>query len=154
MEEQVQAAETQTELAPMSPMEHKLRELASGPRVDNEPVWQFLDHCEQMEEIRRMEQRGETGAQPKNLPLFGLGLDRGRAVRHLGSILYDPTGASSIPSELLVNNIGATIEVRISGRSIGLGITEDEWRRDEAKLQTEVNERIAREADLGGMWVV
>ena len=149
MEEQVQAAETQTELAPMSPLEHKLRELASGPRVDNEPVWQFLDHCEQMEEIRRMEQRGEAGAQPKNLPLFGLGLDRGRAVRHLGSILYDPTGASSIPTELLVNNIGATIEVRISGRSIGLGITEDEWRREEAKLQAEVNERIAREADQG-----
>ena len=50
---------------------------------------------------------------------------------------------------MLVNNIGATIEVRISGRSIGLGITEDEWRREEAKLQAEVNERIAREADQG-----
>lgn len=133
----------------MSPLEHKLRELASGPRVDNEPVWQFLDHCEQMEELARMEQRGEKGAQPKHLPLFGLGLDRGRAVRHLGSILYDPTGASTIPADLLVNNIGATIEVRISGRSIGLGITEDEWRQEEAKLQAEVNERIAREADQG-----
>lgn len=149
MEEPVQASETQAELAPMSPLEHKLRELASGPRVDNEPVWQFLDHCEQMEELARMEQRGEKGTQPKHLPLFGLGLDRGRAVRHLGSIQYDPTGASTIPADLLVNNIGATIEVRIHGRSIGLGITEDEWRREEAKLQAEVNERIAREANQG-----
>lgn len=137
-----------TELAPISPLEHKLRELSSGPRVDNEPVWQFLDHCEQMEEFARKEQRSDAGAADKNLPLFGLGLDRGRAVRHLGSFLYDPT-APFLPTELLINNIGATVEVRISGRSIGLGITEDEWRQTEAKLQAEVNERIEREAQQG-----
>lgn len=137
------------DLAPILPIEHKLRELSSGPRVDNEPVWQFLDHCEQMEELARKEQRGTEGGNDKNVPLFGLGLDRGRAVPHLGSFLYDGTRKSAIPTEMLINNVGATVEVRISGRMIGLGITEAEWRSEEARLEAEVIERIERDADQG-----
>lgn len=153
------------DMPPLSSVELKLRELSSGPRVDNEPVWQFLDRCEQMEEVARKEEKaqpresetsdkGTSTVAPvpppeKPMPLFGLGQDRGRAVRHLGSFLYDPTGQSTIPAELLVNNIGATIEVRISGRTIGLGITEAEWQADEARLQAHVMERIQREAEQG-----
>jgi len=132
----------------LHPMELKLRELSSGPRVDNEPVWQFLDRCEQMEEMARREHRSEATKQT-GLPC-GLGLDRGRAVNHLGSFVYDPTGHTVLPPELLVQNVGATVEMRISGRTIGLGITEDEWQQEEARLQKEVLERMDKEARDGG----
>lgn len=128
-------------------MELKLRELSSGPRVDNEPVWQFLDRCEQMEEMARREHQGESTQM--GLPC-GLGLDRGRAVKHLGSFVYDPTGPSGLSPELLVQNVGATVEMRISGRTIGLGITEDEWQQEEARLQKEVLDRMEKEARNGG----
>ena len=136
------------------PLEVKLRELASGPRVDNEPVWEFLDRCEQMEEYARQPEaasKADLSAEARLLPGFGLGLNRGRAVRHLGSFAYDMSGHTKLPAELLVSNVGATIEVRISGRAIGLGITEDEWRAEEARLEAEVVERIERETSQGQM---
>lgn len=136
------------------PLEVKLRELASGPRVDNEPVWEFLDRCEQMEEYARQPEaasKADLSAEARLLPGFGLGLNRGRAVRHLGSFAYDMSGHTKLPVELLVSNVGATIEVRISGRAIGLGITEDEWRAEEARLEAEVVERIERETSQGQM---
>lgn len=133
--------------APLHPIEVKLRELSSGPRVDNEPVWQFLDRCEQMEEMARREHQSDSSKQPGQPT--GLGLDRGRAVKHLGSFVYDPTGPPSLSPEMLVQNVGATVEMRISGRTIGLGITEEEWQQDEARLQKEVLERMDKEARDG-----
>lgn len=161
----------------VSSLETKLRELASGPRVDSEPVWEYLDRCEQMEEYERKQQKehhadeererqeptalpGSSLAavppvEPSSVPDprillgFGLGLDRGRAVRHLGSYAYDPNQVACLPAEVLVSNVGATVEVRISGRAIGLGITEDEWRAEEAQHQAAVLERIEQKASDG-----
>ena len=160
-------------------LEAKQRELASGPRVDSEPVWEYLDRCEQMEELERKRQkeqhaeeerereRGASAAPPAPAPAksgkdeptpasdtrmllgFGLGLDRGRAVRHLGSFVYDASGKSCLPAELLVGNVGATVEVRICGRTIGAGITEDEWRAEEARHRAAVLERIQSRANDG-----
>lgn len=168
-------ADAGAELVPLTPLELKLRELSSGPRVDNEPVWQYLDRCEQLEDVTRQEQKrarlwkdappsaGAAEAPPaasapgdgapapadKAGPLYNLGLDRGRAVRHLGSFLYDPTGNSPLPAELLLANMGATIEIRIPGTTLGLGTTEAEWRTEEARLQAEVLARMEHEAEEG-----
>lgn len=161
----------------LTPLESKLRELASGPRVDSEPVWEYLDRCEQMEEYERKQQkelhaeeereRHDAAGPPASsltksanvahapvpdsriLLGFGLGMDRGRAVRHLGSFLYDTSGKTCLPAELLVSNIGATVEVRICGRAIGLGITEDEWHAEEAQHQAAVLSRIEQKANNG-----
>ena len=160
----------------LTAVEAKQRELASGPRVDSEPVWEYLDRCEQVEEYERKRQkllhteereRQDATAPPasslteptKNQPVpvpdsrillgFGLGKDRGRAVQHLGSFLYDASGKSCLPAELLVSNIGATVEVRICGRAIGFGITEEEWRAEEARHQAAVLERIEQKASDG-----
>ncbi|WFC96001.1 hypothetical protein MBRA1_002657 [Malassezia brasiliensis] len=158
-------------------LEAKQRELASGPRVDSEPVWEYLDRCEQMEELERKRQKeqhaeeerardqGSASAPPapaktsKDEPTpasdtrmllgIGLGLDRGRAVRHLGSFVYDASGKSCLPAELLVGNVGATVEVRICGRTIGAGITEAEWRAEEARHRAAVLERIQSKANDG-----
>ncbi|KAI3617578.1 hypothetical protein CBS9595_003487 [Malassezia furfur] len=158
-------------------LEAKQRELASGPRVDSEPVWEYLDRCEQMEELERKRQKEQhaeeerardtapaapapTPAKPSKDELttasdtrmllgFGLGLDRGRAVRHLGSFVYDASGKSCLPAELLVGNVGATVEVRICGRTIGAGITEAEWRAEEAQHRAAVLERIQSKANDG-----
>lgn len=144
----------------VSPLEAKLRELASGPRVDSEPVWEYLDRCEQLEEYERKNARASDDdaapqppapatppPDPRLVAGFGIGEDRGRAVRHLGSLVYDASGNECFPAELLVGNIGATLEVRISGRSIGPGITQDVWQADEAKHQAAVEARIRETVD-------
>ena len=56
-----------------------------------------------------------TVAPVDSLPRHLIGMDKGRPVRHLGSWLYDPTVDPLFPAELLHKNIGATIEVRVSG---------------------------------------
>ncbi|WFD29943.1 hypothetical protein MSPP1_000957 [Malassezia sp. CBS 17886] len=176
----------------LSPLEQKLHDLASGLRVDSEPVWQYLDRCEQMEEELReatqdrapkrrasepspeyggeRERHSPPGARspPSGAPLLsslvrapgvvdkwrsasssdprmvlggGLGLDRGRAVRHLGAFMYDPTRVT-LPAELLVANIGATVEVRISGRFLGPGIGEDVWRGESARIRAQAHAHL------------
>ena len=178
----------------MHPLERKLRELASGPRVDSEPVWEYLDRCEQEEDNERKQHKEEHAREektwldehqegadaypllsslkpvpgigigwdsqpgrtdPRMLLGFGLGLDRGRSVRHLGSFMYDPLRTPLLPAELLARNMGATIEVRISGASLGRGITEAEWRHSEQELEShalrrlEACERDGVPADVG-----
>ncbi|WFD44404.1 hypothetical protein MPSI1_003072 [Malassezia psittaci] len=156
-------------------VEAKQRELASGPRVDSEPVWEYLDRCEQMEEYQRKRQKEQHAEeerqrhdstpspasslkQPQHAALasdarnwlgFGVGMDRGRAVRHLGSFVYDASGRSCLPAELLVENVGATIEVRICGRMIGAGIGVDEWQATEIQQQAAVLRRIQQKAKDG-----
>lgn len=206
----------------LTPLEAKLRELASGPRVDSEPVWEYLDRCEQVENNERKQEKERHAAEerawlgesmtadsgekeaahtddgasaragapsaetkdgaadeareegypllsslkpspgigigwysqpgrtdPRMLLGFGLGLDRGRAVRHLGSFLYDALHTPFLPASLLASNVGATIEVRISGQSIGLGISEREWRARERVLEQEALERVEDQATSG-----
>ncbi|WFD00097.1 hypothetical protein MYAM1_002843 [Malassezia yamatoensis] len=156
-------------------VETKQRELASGPRVDSEPVWEYLDRCEQMEEYQRKRQKEQhaeeerqrhdstpppasslkqphhavQASDARNWLGLGVGMDRGRAVRHLGSFVYDASGRSCLPAELLVENVGATIEVRICGRMIGAGISVDQWQATELQQQAAVLERIQQKAKEG-----
>ncbi|PWY97696.1 hypothetical protein BCV70DRAFT_47610 [Testicularia cyperi] len=55
------------------------------------------------------------------LPRHLIGMDKGRPVRHLGSWLYDPTVDPLFPAELLARNVGATLEIRISGDLLSCG---------------------------------
>ena len=153
-------------------MERKLRELAAGPRVDSEPVWEYLDNCEQAEQKARHAARAEhaaaehewlakhpddpgcsqyalvssdTQVKPQRmLPGRALGLDRGRPVRHLGTFLYEP-GRPILPAGILAGNIGATLEVRISAAAVGVGVSEADWRMNEWRLEQDALRRLAGE---------
>lgn len=155
-----------------NPLEQKLRELAAGPRVDSEPVWEHLDHCEHVEAAARRDARTEHATaehewiekhpndpgraqyalvssdaevKPQRMLLGGgFGLDRGRAVKHLGVFLYRPDNPI-LPADLLSQNVGATLEVRISGESVGLGVSEAAWRVCEWRLEQDSLRRLAGE---------
>ena len=60
----------------------------------------------------------------------GLGLGRGRPVNHLGTWIYDPLVDPLIPGDLLATNIGATLEVRISGERLGPGPSIEEMQKE------------------------
>ncbi len=134
------------------------RDLNAGPRVDSEPVWEHLERCERVEadrrlsevinakaqqerdaEARRAESKEETSGASSMQALNdvingeatpGLGLGRGRPVNHLGTWFYDPLVDPLIHGELLAVNIGATLEVRISGERLGPGPSIAEMQRE------------------------
>jgi len=159
----------------------------SGPRVESEIVWEYLDRCERKEALLRrkatldydsslqtdverdtqskearnegqssmhaMDLDVELGQKdekanlrerlaaaviaydtetdsPEALALslsldppngYGMGEDRGRPVKHLGTWLYDSRIDPLLPGELLSANVGATLEVRIPGAQLGRG---------------------------------
>jgi len=69
--------------------------------------------------------------------------------RHLGSCRYDPLIQPLLPGQLLASNVGATIEVRIAGETLGPGVGVERMRmallgRDEG--QDEVTEEKVTEA--------
>ncbi|CAD6888221.1 unnamed protein product [Tilletia laevis] len=59
---------------------------------------------------------------------YGVGEDRGRPVKHLGTWLYDSRIDPLLPGELLSANVGATLEVRIPGAQLGRGPSADLFR--------------------------
>jgi hypothetical protein len=113
------------------------RDFDAGPRVDSEAVWEYLERCETTS-------RAPGGADAPALKHGALqdvllevgkearaasgdastGGDLGatpRPARHLGSWRYDASIDPLLPGEILTENIGATLEVRISGEWLGPG---------------------------------
>jgi hypothetical protein len=81
-----------------------------GPKVDSEAVYETL------------QQISAKGANVEQ----GLSLKS----RHLGSFRYDPRKTPLLSGDLLQANVGATLEVRVSGRHLGRGpLAEEKSRR-------------------------
>jgi hypothetical protein len=70
-----------------------------GPKVDSEAVWETLQQIARVREIEGLASKA----------------------RHLGNFRYDPRKTPLLSGELLQANVGATLEVRVSGRHLGMG---------------------------------
>lgn len=92
-----------------------MKNFNQGPKVDSEAVWEAL------EEIKRkqyVEDEGVALKDDEGKDLMKQNLSRSR---HLGNFQYDPRKSPLLPGDLLQANIGATLEIRISGRHLGVG---------------------------------
>lgn len=114
------------------------KDFNEGPRVDNEAVFKALKEFPRPEiSAARDNLEGEKGEglskdstlnQDKTGGAFEpVERDAFPPGRHLGSFLYEPRRNPLLPGEMLRRNIGAVLEVRISGQTLGLGPTFPEY---------------------------
>lgn len=104
------------------------KDFNSGPKVDSDAVWAALKEGDEMprgavttngrSDDPTTSASQDVGSAPDDL----VKLEQTAAVRrHLGSFLYDARKSPLLSGELLQRNIGATLEVRIPGRLLGVG---------------------------------
>lgn len=111
------------------------KDFNQGPRVDNEAVWAALDEYTQTDWKIVPDSETEGRNHERDVASSGeAAVSENAAVdmetrqfevvphaQHLGSFLYDARRTPLLPGELLRRNVGATVEVRISGQAIGSG---------------------------------
>lgn len=78
-----------------------------GPKVDSEAVWETLQEVARLKDIEGLTSK----------------------TRHLGNFRYDPRKTPLLSGDLLQANVGATLEVRVSGRHLGMGPLQGEKTR-------------------------
>ncbi|UZJ52769.1 hypothetical protein CBS101457_002089 [Exobasidium rhododendri] len=91
-----------------------MKDFNLGPKVDSEAVWETLEEIERQQMVEYDDT--EKG-------VIDASMQVGSKSRHLGSFRYDSRKSPLLPGDLLQANVGATVEVRVSGKQLGLGLT-------------------------------
>ena len=95
------------------------KDFNEGPKVDSVAVWETLEEV-QRESALSNDDAVAVGAEDATRDAAA-----GTRARHLGNFRYDPRKSPLLPGELLQANVGATVEIRVSGRHLGLGPQKD-----------------------------
>lgn len=89
------------------------KDFNAGPKVDSEAVWSALTDTDSAANGTLVWHKDNEQNDDFTRPIG----------RHLGSFLYDTQVSALLPGDLLRRNVGATLEVRVPGRWLGVGPT-------------------------------
>jgi len=96
-----------------------MKDFNQGPKVDSEAVWETLEEVQRGKGYE--EDEGVVTKEIDSKEIMDASLHMGAKSRHLGNFQYDPRKSPLLPGDLLQANIGATLEIRVSGVHLGLG---------------------------------